>query len=85
MLFFLLTVWLLTLLNLNNGVFPFTVQRSYVQLRIIQLFQFNVAHISKSGQVDWSEPLFFLYSLVICMGQREAHLYWWIWLHVIYL
>ena len=31
--FFLIIIWLLTLLTLNNGVFPAIVQRSYVQLR----------------------------------------------------
>ena len=34
---FLLIIWLLTLLTLNNGVFPAILQRSYVQLSSAQV------------------------------------------------
>ena len=60
---FLLVIWLLTLPALNNGVFPVTVQHSYVQLRNSSTAP--VRHGPQVGQVDSSEQRFFLYSLVI--------------------
>ena len=60
---------MLTLLTLNNGVFPVTVQRSYVQLR--DWSTVPVQRGPRVGQVDWSEPLFFLYSLIIFMGYSD--------------
>ena len=54
------------LLTLNNGIFLVAVQRSYVRLR--DKSTVPVQHGPPVGQVDWSEPLVFLYSLVISMG-----------------
>ena len=57
------------LLTLNNSGFLVAVQRSYVQFR--DRSTVPVQHGPRVGKVDWSNPLFFVYCLVISMGQRK--------------